>query len=140
MADRQPGLRLRLAQEARRMANQHRQIGSLAGVLSRALGGTDTRAGRSAFARFRDAIAAHMALENEVHFPALHGLHPELEADLTRLAREHDGFHRELDVLAQGIERGDLGSSARRLDDFVGRFEAHETREERLMERVAGRR
>jgi hypothetical protein len=136
MSDEQPGLRLRLAQEARRIGNQHRQIDALAATLSHALSGADEGAGRSAFLRFRDALTAHMSLENEVHFPALHGLHPEFEQELTHLAREHGHFHGELDELARGLDQGDRGACVRRLEDFVSRFSAHEAREEKLMEQV----
>jgi hypothetical protein len=129
----QPGLRLRLGQEARRISSQHRQLDDLHAIVTEALARGAAEAALTGFRRLRDALDAHMSLENEIHFPALHGLRPELEAELTALAHEHESFWNELAGLSRPFELGDLDGSARALDAFATRFAEHERREESLL-------
>jgi iron-sulfur cluster repair protein YtfE (RIC family) len=132
----QPGLRLRMTQEARRISSQHRQLAGLYALVTRALERRSPAQARVAFERFRDALDAHMSLENELYFPALHGLRPDLEAELAGLVREHRRFRRSLDRLAGSFGDGDASACSRGLASFAAAFAEHEQREERLMESI----
>lgn len=132
MSDEQPGLRMRVAQESRRISSQHRQLEELHGFVEAALLRRDAAAASQSFARFKDALDAHMSLEDELYFPALHGLQPGLESDLASLARDHQRFRLDLRGLERRFDEGEIGSCRTALEHFVGRFAAHELREEEL--------
>ena len=129
----QPGLRMRMAQEARRISSQHRQLDSLHALVVAALERRARAQARTAFVRFRDALDAHMALEDELHFPALRGLRPDLDGELAGLVREHRRFRRSLDTLAETFFHGSAAGCAQGLDAFAEAFAEHEGREERLL-------
>ena len=133
----QPGLRMRMAQEARRISSQHRQLDSLHALVVGALERRAPAQSRAAFVRLRDALDAHMALEDELHFPALRGLRPDLDAELAGLVREHRRFRRSLDALAETFADGNAVACARGLESFVVAFGDHERREERLLAATA---
>jgi len=134
----QPGLRLRVGREARRISSQHRQLDVFhAGVVA-ALEAGDARRARSEFLRFHDALDAHFTMEDHIHFPALHGMRPELDDGLSALVREHQQFRRDLEELARLLEDGELATCQERLEAFVTRLAAHEGREERMGRYVTG--
>lgn len=139
MSDEQPGLRMRVAQESRRISSQHRQLDELHAFVAAALERCDAAAACRCFARFKDALDAHMSLEDELYFPALHGLEPTLEAELASLARDHQRFRSDLRSLVQSFDAGEIGSCQTALDRFVGRFAAHELREEELTRALRAR-
>jgi len=129
----QNGLRRRVGIEARRISSQHRQLDQFYGMLAEALRRERPADARSAFQRFRDALEAHFTMEDEIHFPALHGLRPDLEAQLSALVAEHRDFRQQLETLQGQFDRSELGPGAEVLDDFVTRLAAHEGREEKLL-------
>jgi hypothetical protein len=128
----QPGLRLRLAHEARRLFAQHRWLEALLALVAETLERREAEQARECFLRFKDALEAHMALEEEFFFPALPGLYPELTAELTALARDHLHLRGQLGRLARRFARASLGSRARGLARFEVLLTEHERREERL--------
>lgn len=129
----QRGLERRVAIEARRISSQHRQLDELYALLTRALAQGDAEGSRRGFQRFRDALEAHFAMEDEVHFPALHGLRPELETSLMELVADHRGFVGELDRVAAELEADELEAAAARLTSMANRLAAHEDREEAML-------
>lgn len=134
----QPGLRMRVGQEARRISSQHRQLDVFYGMVLSALEAGAPERSRAEFLRFHDALEAHFTMEDRIHFPALHGLRPELDAELQALVEEHQAFRSELDAMARLLEARDLAAFGRRLDAFVTRLAAHEAREERMGRYVTG--
>ena len=129
----QDGLSRRLAIEARRISSQHRQLDELYGLLLSALDGEPLAAVQRGFERFRDALEAHFAMEDDVHFPAFHGLRPELESRLTALIEEHKVMRKALDVVQARLQSGDLEAGAKQLDALVVRLARHEEIEEQLI-------
>ena len=133
--DGQPGLRMRLAHEGRRLAAQHEFLDVLAKAASQAVERDGKAEAREALHGFRAALDAHFALEEQMHFPALRGLHPELADELAELVREHAEFRASLDRLeggADGVERKTA------LDALVAGLRLHETREERMLDGADG--
>ena len=139
MSDEQPGLRMRVAQESRRISSQHRLLDDLHSVVAEALEQGDAPTACERFCRFKNALDAHMALEDELYFPALHGLEPDLESELMRLARDHQRFRSDLVTLERSFDQGDIGSCQRALDRFAGSFAAHELCEEDLTRALQAR-
>lgn len=134
--DAQPGLRRRLAREARRISNQHRQLDVFYGEVLRWLDLANAERARAEFQRFHDALDAHFTVEERIHFPALHGLRPELDAELADLVEEHRTFRETLARLTALLERAALEACAEALDRFVIDLARHEGREERMGERA----
>jgi hypothetical protein len=134
--DSQPGLRMRVAREARRISNQHRQLDLFYEALLKSLFHENVAKSRSEFLRFHDALDAHFTVEERIHFPALHGLRPELDDELASLVEEHKAFRSTLDHLAGLLEAKELARCSEELDGFVIDLAAHEGREERMGERV----
>ncbi len=135
----QPGLRLRLAHEARRIATQHGYLDALEATTLRALERGDPGEMRQALHGFHGSLDAHFTLEEQVHFPALHGLRPDCEPELDELIREHARFRDELDRIEAALRNPSEGgadalAAFREVAASLGR---HEQREERLLERAA---
>lgn len=133
------GLRLRMAGEARRVHSQHEQLAALIHELREVLGRPDPRASRRAFDQFSDALDAHMRVEETVYFPALHGLVPEVDAELSTLIAEHRVLRDVIDEIAEAFEVADaegVKAALSAIDAFADRSKHHEEAEERLIDRV----
>jgi len=137
----QPGLRIRLETEMRRIASQHQQLVALFEELRVALDGA-TRAPTSspsaAFARYQQALLAHFSMEDRVAFPALHGLRPDLAPRIEALAAEHHALRAEIAEMGRSIGSQPTGSTAPNgahamLTTFGESLRHHESREEELV-------
>jgi hypothetical protein len=128
----QPGLRKRLVLEARRISAQHRHLNEIYDALLAALGRGIARETGDALRRFADALRAHFDLEEGTHFPALHGLRPEVEPELTELVLEHRRFRSDLDRLAELFETEQVDALSSGIDALGRATATHEEREERL--------
>lgn len=135
----QPGLRLRLAHEARRIATQHGYLDALESTTLRALERGDAREMADALRAFAGALDSHFALEEQVHFPALHGLDAGLAAEIGALVAEHGDFHQTLEAL---VAHAAAGAADRLRPEVLAGFgklaaalRQHEEREEALFAR-----
>lgn len=128
----QPGLRLRLAHASRRLPAQHDFLDALLATTGRALERMPQAEAQEAMRGFRGALEAHFQLEEEVHFPALHGLEPRLEAELEALVLEHHALRDRLLVLEGRIGREPGAVVAPDFADLAQTLREHESREERL--------
>jgi len=127
---------MRMAREARRIAGQHRYLDALHATTQRVLecGGADEMV--QALRGFAGALVAHFSIEEQVEFPALHGLDPALAPALAELEREHVRFRGDLAALGELLQVGD---PAEQRDPVVAGFgrvvvalREHESREESL--------
>jgi hemerythrin-like domain-containing protein len=131
----QTGLRFRVRRAARKIWEQHRYIDEIQRELECALAGEVREPVKDLFARYRAALAAHFSIENDVYFPALHGLHPEHIGKLEQLAVEHDSFRDALEGLSARLEtENGLERFVAAFQELVERLADHEAREERLAE------
>ena len=129
----QPGLRLRLDREMRRIAEQHERLRTLYRALVEATRPeTPNGTAGAAFARYYEAVHAHFSMEERVAFPALHGLHPEFGTELEALVREHADVCDALDALGRSIE-AKSHDGAGQLQSLASLLERHEAREEALV-------
>ena len=131
------GLRYRVRRALRQIGEQHRQLRDLHDGLRAALASGAQPDAREAFARYRDAVAAHFELEEEVFFPALHGLHPQERTELDALGRDHDALRAALERLLRRLEPASLPDFAPAFEAFRREFASHEKREEALVSRSA---
>jgi hypothetical protein len=132
MSDEQPGLRPRLAHASRRLSAQHEFLDALLATTRRALERSTPSEAREALHAFRGALDAHFALEEQVHFPALHGLEPARGPEIEQLLLEHRALRDQLRVLEGKVGREPRDGVARDFVDLGAVLRAHETREERL--------
>ena len=132
----QPGLRMRVEREARRISSQHRQLDVFYGMVNTAIDEGNASRARSEFLRLRDALDAHFTIEEQVHFPAVHGLWPDLDQTLADLVAEHRTFREDLDSMSEQLRLGQLEACGAALDRFVLALAGHEGREERMSEDI----
>lgn len=131
----QPGLRLRLSAQSRRISLQHRQLDAIYQAVVEALARGGEQEGREALGRFRDAWDAHTSLEDGFYFPALRGLRPELAARVEALSAEHATLRESLGRVEAAF--GDAAAREEALERFVGAVADHERREEELLDEIA---
>jgi hypothetical protein len=135
------GLRFRLRRAARQIAQQHQSIREILSSLERSL--REGEPGRDAvhalFGRYREAVEAHFSLEEDVLFPALHGLHPSRSPELAGLEAEHGVFAGRLAALAELLASASLAEFGAGFERLAREMGAHETREERLAHLLAER-
>ncbi len=129
----QPGLRKRLQLEARRISSQHEKLNFFTSALADSLLHQSPQQAIEVFQRFEDALTAHLDLEEQMFFPALQGLRPDMDADLLQLIREHERFREALQRLARSIEASDLEQSRSDFETLCGELARHEAREEEIM-------
>jgi len=134
----QPGLRLRLHGEVRRISSQHRQLDLLYAAVVEALESGSADDTGDALGRFRDAFDAHTRLEDGFYFPALRGLRPELAGPLEVLVREHARFREDFARLAARLSASGLEGFGDVLDAFAAELADHEAREEALLAGQSG--
>lgn len=134
----QPGLDLRIASETRRIFGQHAQLRSFFDLVEDGLSRGSLQAARLAFTRFRDAIEAHIDVEDNSWFPALRGLRPHLAPQLARLVHDHARYREVLEELYDLLARGSAEEFAMKFATFCDDFADHETREEALAEFTQG--
>jgi hypothetical protein len=134
----QPGLRVRMGAERRRISSQHRQLDAIYGRVEAAIAKGAFPEAREALARFRDAWEAHTSLEDGFYFPALRGLRPAVGAQLEKLSAEHARSMQQLAELEALVEKQDGAALEAALERFVAHLTDHESREERLLAELTG--
>lgn len=136
MDDEQPGLRPRLAHVTRRLAAQHEYLDALLATTRRALERSAPAEAREAVQALRGALDAHFALEEQVHFSALHGLDPAQDRRIEVFVLEHRALRDRLQTLAGRVTREPRDAVARDFVDLGAALREHETEEEILFDQV----
>jgi len=144
MSDRAPastphldaGVRHRMRSEERRISSQHTQLNDLYQGVASSLERSGVHTARVAFTRFADALEAHLALEDDLYFPALHGLRPDLGGQLTLLVREHRALRLLTTELHALFEAGERDTASDRLADLAEHIRSHEAKEEALISQI----
>jgi iron-sulfur cluster repair protein YtfE (RIC family) len=131
------GLLRRLRRALKRVEEQHRALREVAIELDRAVASGSRESVDAWLTRMRDGLVAHFQLEEEVVFPALHGLDPEALAEIQQLERDHGRFLAKLAALI-GRTPDSSALAPRDLKGMRERLAAHEMREEHLLARALG--
>lgn len=127
---------MRMHAETQRISSQHRQLDDFHAVVLGALERGDTYGARTAFDRFADALEAHLSLEDEFYFPALHGLAREFTSELTALSEEHAALRTGIRGVADCLRSASSEACTSALAGWIAELTAHERREEALLARV----
>ena len=138
MRQMETGLRHRLRRAVRQMATQHEHLRTLIHAIADAIETGRVAEIQESVDRLRGAIEAHFSLEDDIFFPAVHGLHPETGRELNALMREHGDFLEDLSRLRTGLTTGTLDAFAKGYRAFTESIAEHECREERLVASLAG--
>lgn len=85
-----PGLRMRMRGEERRITSQHEKLDDFCREVYTRIDKDGAARAMGDYLLFSAALDAHMTVEEEIFFPALHGLRPDATDDLTRLVAEHE--------------------------------------------------
>lgn len=134
----EPAVKRRVGHFGDRLPAQHRQLDEFFATVIRAMERGSLIAARAVFTRFRDALEAHISLEDRLIFPALRALHPRITSELVRLVEDHDGFRSRLEELSDLLVEGSVEEFCGAFDRLAVVFSQHEEREERLMAKPAG--
>jgi hypothetical protein len=124
------GLRRRLERTLRTVRQQHAQLRDVDGELGKALAAGAWSEARDWLERMRDAFRAHFDLEEEVIFPAVHGLLPGTLKEIARLERDHQAF---LELLHTALGAQPHANLSRDVEALRERLDVHERHEERLL-------
>lgn len=133
----QPGLRLRLRRASREIGLQHERLREIRAGLDEALAQDDRRRLRERMAQYRDALLAHFSLEDEVFFPALHGLYPERYSELEALSQDHDALTLSVVSLSEGVSHARASQWQAEFYELRRALALHEGREEALVRELA---
>ena len=131
-----PGLTLRFPSVARRIVSQHEQLDTFSTLVRSSIESGSLRSARTAFTSFCDALDAHITMEDQTFFPAIHGLNPALAPHLTQLIDDHASFRLRMDELHEQLARGSGEEFSRAFDQFCADFSRHEAREEKIVART----
>jgi iron-sulfur cluster repair protein YtfE (RIC family) len=136
----EPGLRKRIERESRRISAQHRQLDVFFQAVISALESNERNEARAHFTRFADALDAHFTIEEELTFPAIHGLRAAFGPVLAGLAEEHDVLRERLEAAREALWRGATRSAAvlEILEELADALVAHERREEEILAESRG--
>ena len=130
------GLRLRMRGEERRITSQHEKLDELCREVYTRIDKDGATKAMGDFLLFATALDAHMTVEEDIYFPALHGLRPDAGEELTRLVEEHARLRRMTDRVKGSLKRGDRETAKLALDELARQVSVHESEEEDLIVRI----
>lgn len=134
----EPGLKMRMKSEARRIAEQHRRLVVLRDEVTTELSRLSLGAAGDAFARFAEALEAHFTVEERLYFPAIQSLDPELWDAVESLLSSHRRLRRRVADLLDHFASGNGFACAILLKALIDELRAHEREEEQVMTRAGG--
>jgi hypothetical protein len=127
------GLRRRIQRIVNQVRRQHHALAEAQAELEQALREGRVDAIMRACERYCEALRAHFDLEEQVFFPAVHGLLPDRERTILGLDRDHLRFREEAEALGGRVERGDWSGCQAALRILRSALDEHEATEEELV-------
>lgn len=130
------GLRIRMRSEERRISSQHRQLGDLFERVVASIEADGPRRAVGDFLLFTTALEAHLSVEEEIYFPALHGLRNDVGGELVGLVAEHGEIRAAIPHVQDRLATDDRALAREALDGLADRVQRHEQAEESLLARI----
>jgi hypothetical protein len=87
----------------------------------------------------RDALEVHFRQEDELYYPVLCALRPELRVRLEACVAVHAQFRELLSDLAARATSGELAGAVRVFESLAEDFRRHEVREEEVLRDLGGK-
>jgi len=131
------GLRMRMRGEERRISSQHKQLGDLFDRVLASMDGGGPRMAVNDFLLFSTALEAHMAVEEDIYFPALHGLRDDVGGELVELVSEHARIRGGISRVQKRLSGGNRVDAQQALDALASLVGRHEKQEEDLLARIS---
>lgn len=120
-----------------RVVAEHRHLEELFETTARALAAaTGTKPVWPAFEQLSGELDTHFEQEDQLYFPAISGLRPELKPQLDELGLRHRWFRDQLRRIGDHLGHDDLEGAARVFRDLHQAFLAHERIEEAILLRL----
>ena len=138
MATLDTGLKFRMQRAEHQMRAQHRHLNPFFEEIESALARRDRGPLQGCLERLTEALEAHFDLEDDVLFPALHGLSPDSESEIRQLSRDHSALLDELEKLFDSLRGKELEAFEEGLRHFRSNLRSHEEREEQLVGAMLG--
>ena len=133
------GLAHRLRRTEKQIVDQHRHIREIGRELDQAAEKGRSAEVRTWLHRLEEALSAHFELEEDVVFPALHGLAPSQGDALEGLVREHGELLVTLRHVRETTSEAEQGDVSDELPALRARLGDHERREEALVKAAMSR-
>ncbi len=133
LASEEAGLRMRMRGEERRITSQHEKLDVFCREVYSRIDKDGARLAMNDFLLFSAALDAHMTVEEDIYFPALHGLRPDIGDELAGLVAEHEELRVGLDEIRRALKRDDGPEARLALDQLARRVSTHEIAEEDLI-------
>ena len=133
----QSGLKLRLRSEERRIESQHQRLDILCRDVYSALDKNGPHAAINDFLLYEAAVEAHMTIEEETYFPAIHGLRTDLGSELSDLVQDHVAIRMGLKEIKAHLKSNSTSPAMLSLEALGRQFYTHEINEEELFARVS---
>lgn len=130
------GLRLRMRGEERRITSQHEQLDVLCRDVYARIDKYGAAPAIGDFLLFMTALDAHMTVEEEIYFPALHGLRADAGGELSERVAEHVELRTDASAISELLKAGDRDGARLALDRLARRISKHEVAEEELIARI----
>jgi hypothetical protein len=130
------GLRLRMRGEEHRTASQHEQLNELCREALIQIDQYGASGAINDFLLFMTALDAHMTVEEDIFFLALHGLCGDASEELTVLVAEHNEFRRDLDEIRILLKAKNRVAARLALGRLARQISKHERAEEDLIARI----
>jgi hypothetical protein len=130
------GLRLRMRGEERRIESQHQSLDRFCGEVFVRIEKDGAAGAINDYLLFTAALDAHMTVEEDIYFPAFHGLRPDVGDELTALVAEHADLRVAMDDVKQALKRNDASAARLCLDVLARAISDHEKIEEKLIARI----
>lgn len=130
------GLRLRMRSEERRITSQHERLDALCRDVYRRIDEDGPAGACGDYDLFVTALDAHMTVEEDIYFPAIHGLRSETGTQLTRLVEAHAALRSAAEEIRRRLEGGDREGARSGLDRLAQDVSRHEREEEDLLARI----
>jgi hemerythrin superfamily protein len=130
------GLRLRMRGEERRISSQHQRLDELCREVYARIDKDGAMPAIEDYALFMTALDAHMSVEEDIYFPALHGLRGDAGPELARLVGEHAELRADAAEIRDRLQANDREGARLCLDRLARRVSEHELAEEDLIARI----
>ncbi|MBJ20137.1 MAG: hypothetical protein CL933_12060 [Deltaproteobacteria bacterium] len=130
------GIRLRMRGEERRITVQHERLDGLCREVYIQIEKHGPGRIVGDYLLFMAVLEAHMKIEEEIYFPALHGLRADAGSELEDLIVEHLVLGEEALEVRDLLKANDRAGARVMLDRFARRLARHEAAEEDLIARI----
>ena len=130
------GIRMRMRSEERRIASQHERLDSLCREVYAQMSKYGATPVLGEYLLFMSALDAHMKIEEEIYFPALHGLRADVGSELADFVIEHVELRRKARDVRNLLKANDRAGACLTLDGLARQIEKHEQAEEELIARI----